>query len=343
MKVLSLEELMMLDIPEPAFVVDGMFAAGAATLLSARAKAGKGLFMLDCARCITQGKPFLGRSVRQGPVIYFALEEPMSLVRDRIRKMLQGAHDLPLFVAPLDGSYEGQTFSLEDAINIGELRDHVAATRPVMVIIDVLREAHESDENDSGDMARVLKPVRQLAHEFNTCIVVTHHMNRDGKYRGSTAIPGAFDDQIDFRREDGDDEDGIRGLITGEGRHIPKLVQRVEFDQDTHHWRAIEGRVAPGKGIGIQEKILDVLSETDEWLSGKEIAGRVPDVSERSVQNELGSMRKRSYSRMQVRGSGTKSDPYMYHGILKREEATPPPPTNGPVEFDLGGLWEKSA
>lgn len=335
MKAIHLPTLMALDIAEKSFVVQDKFARGAAVMFSGPAKSGKSMILLDCCLRVAAGEPFLGRGVTQGPVLYLALEDHVSVFRDRVRKMLDGNFDLPFYVAPLDGSFEGQTFSLEEPLDIGALRDQIVDLKPVMVVIDVLREAHEGDENDSGDMSRVLKPVRQLAHEFNVCIVVVHHANREGRYRGSTAIAGAFDDKFDFRREDGDDEDGMRGLITGQGRYVPKLVQRVEFDQDTHRWRSFEGAATSGRTAGVQQKVLDVLNSTDEWLTGRDIASRVDGVSERSIQNELTAMRKRSYPGMKVRGTGKKNDPYLYHGIHKRQHDP------DPQEEDRGGRQGK--
>ena len=52
-------------------------------------------------------------------------------------------------------------------------------------------------------MAPLLKPLRQLAHHRNLALVVNHHQNRGGTFRGSTAIRAAFDQEWAFTRTDG--------------------------------------------------------------------------------------------------------------------------------------------
>lgn len=315
----TIAALMEMEIPEPSFVVKDMFVEGNAVLFSAREKAGKGFIMLHAAVSIANGRPFLGRDVKQGPVVYLALEESKRTIRDRLRVLAAGHHDLPVHIASLDGS-EGQVFRLEDHDSIVGLRDLMTNLRPVLVIIDVLREAHDGRENDSDDMAWRLANVRSLAHDTGICIVVTHHMSREGHSRGSTAIGASFDETFEFTRTDLETDTCMRGLITGKGRDVPKIAQHIEFDPDTYAWQGVEGAPVHSQPTNIREKIVQVLNTTDEWLTAEGIADLIPDTKLQTVRNKLSDMVAERPCRLLIEGGGGKGDPRRYHGIHKRKD-----------------------
>ena len=251
-------------------------------------------------------------------MIYLALEEGKRTIRDRLRIRAGDHTDLPIYVVFLDGSEE-QTFRLDDSDSITALRDLVIECQPVLVVLDVLREAHDGRENESDDMAIMLRPIRQIAHEFNVTIVVTHHASKAGGFRGSTSIPAAFDDTVEFVRDDLDSDTQMRGMITGRGRDLPKVVQHIEFDPDTYRWRAIHGAPAVSQPTNIREKILHVLNATDDYLTAEAITEAIEGAKTKTVQNALSGLMGEQYRQLLVKGTGSKGDPRRYHGIHKRE------------------------
>ena len=336
----SYDELIALDLPEPEYVVAGMFAKGNAVILNAREKSGKGFLMLDVAISIALGQPFLGREVKQGPVIYLALEESLQTIRDRLRSRAGGATGFPVYTAPLDGSH-GESFQLDNPGSVQDLMTIVKKHRPAMIVIDTLREAHTGRENESDDMTDLIRPIRMVAHETNTCIVVTHHSSKAGGPRGSTSIPAAFDDVFVFVRDDLDTDTDMRGVLTGKGRDLPKLIQYIAFDPETHRWITSESAPILNTALNLRERIVQVLNSTEDWLTAEGIANRLPDTKLQTVRNKLSDMIRERPRQMMVEGSGSKGDPRKYHGIHKREDIDTDSSGNDPGTIGSNGHHER--
>src|SRR5690606_29603093 len=153
-----------------------------ATCFTGREKSGKSLLVLYLAWCVATGTPFLGNAVREGPVLHVALEDSPTVIRSRVQRIDHGYGDYPFYSARLDGSLEGHEFQVERGQDLEGLYDLVMDIEPVLLIIDPLRESHSGRENDSDDMSPRIRPFRQLAHQTNTTVLVTHHA---GKMSGS--------------------------------------------------------------------------------------------------------------------------------------------------------------
>lgn len=284
---LSVSELMALQFPEVEFVVDGVLVAGSATLLTGREKSGKGLLALDLAASVCLGQPFLGRSVAEGPVIYCALEEHARTIRSRLSQRLGGRTDLPLYVVRLDGSVEDEAFVLENPESISALTEMILELQPVLVIIDTLREAHSGREDISDDMAPRLRPIRAIAHQLETCIVVTHHASKmSGASRGSTAIRASFDDEIVFTRNEDISDEVMRGTLKAEGRNLPKNLIRIEFDAQTARWSE-SNAVQPFAEPDLRERILRALEGSGTALSCKDLEHLLQGVKLKTIQNQV--------------------------------------------------------
>jgi hypothetical protein len=71
-RVLTIDELFALNLPELDWLVEGMCPAEALGLLTAREKAGKGLIAVDLLASVASEEPFLDRAVKCCAVGYFA-------------------------------------------------------------------------------------------------------------------------------------------------------------------------------------------------------------------------------------------------------------------------------
>jgi len=49
---------------------------------------------------------------------------------------------------------------------------------PKLIIIDTLRSSHDSDENDNGIMAKVIRLFDKMARECDASVVILHHENK---------------------------------------------------------------------------------------------------------------------------------------------------------------------
>lgn len=66
-----------------------------------------------------------------------------------------------------------------------------------LMVVDTLRRSHDGDENNNGQMSKVLRVFEQLAKDLNTSILLLHHENKAamgnadagaGALRGASAI-----------------------------------------------------------------------------------------------------------------------------------------------------------
>ncbi len=305
---LDLGQLRALELPTLEWVVDGILPRGHACLLTAREKAGKGLLTIDLCASVAGGEPFLDRAVLDGPAIYCAAEENIRDVRQRIEDRLGNlcdARGVPLYVLPLDGSTPDR-LKLNDPVGMQRFRDMIEDIRPVVVVLDTLRELHDLAEDKSDDMAPLLAPLRQIAHQTNTSVVVNHHQNKAGTSRGSTAIRAAFDLEWAFRR-DGDDigerDDATSGVLVVEGRHGPRTTLRVVMG-DGLRWRLATPLLVVDDPT-LRNAILAWLVAHPEGGDGGMIAEGV-NRAKKTVQNELSRMKKESPLPFAWSGNGPK-------------------------------------
>jgi hypothetical protein len=312
---LSLDALFALELPELDYVVDGILPTDAAGLLSGREKSGKGLIALDLCACVALAEPFLDRAVKEGPAIYCAAEEHVRDVRTRVEARVGAHRDAPLYVLPLDGS-TADRLQLDDPVGMQRLWGMVEALQPRLVVLDTLRELHDRQEDRSDEMGPLLRPLRQLAHQAGTTVLVNHHQNRGGTFRGSTAIRAAFDLEWAFTRTDGDDEAGDpKGTLKVEGRHGPRTVLKARLGPGLR-WE-IDETIATLRDPGTREQILACLDTVNAWQTAEEVATGI-GIKIKTVQNTVAAMIKETPRLIAVQGKGTKNDPRRYRAVAPR-------------------------
>lgn len=288
---IAFHEYMKIEVPPLTYLVDGLVVEGSAILFSAREKSGKGLIAIDMLISIATDTPFLNRAVKGGPVIYFALEENIGTVKTRLHGRWPGKGDIPLYIVQLDGSLNNdEEFYIDSPEGVDGLGELIEVIQPVAVVIDTLREAHRGRENESDDMAPRLRAIRALAHKTNTTIIVTHHAAKlSGGARGSTAIRAAFDDVLEFTREDTASDTEICGVLHAAGRNLPKAIEHIAFDGQEYRWMLTNAPPAV-QVPNLRQKILDLLKDSDKWMDANQITDGISEVKLGSVQNQLGRM-----------------------------------------------------
>lgn len=338
---LTLDQLFALNLPEITYLVDELLPQGAACLFSAREKAGKGLLTIDLCVSIALGVPFLDRPVQEGPAIYGAAEENLRDVRARVEARLGARRDAPLYVLPLDGS-TGDRLKLDDLEAMQRLLGMIQQIQPALVVLDTLRELHDRREDLSDEMGPLVRPLRQIAHETNTTIVLNHHHRKSGGPRGSTAILAACDLGWTFSRTDEEQESGpIRATLRVEGRHGPRTVMNIRLGEGLR-WEP-NHLIAPSPEPGVRGRILAYLEMVTTWQSAGEIA-QGTGIKLKTTQNVLAELVQESPHPLAVRGAGTKNAPRQYRTRSPRLEGFAPagadgmiPPDRIAVEDAVGG------
>jgi hypothetical protein len=186
---------------EPAYLVEGIIPAGPSLgMTCGPPKSLKSFAVKDLGLHIVAGKPYGGRKVMQGAVIYIT-NEGVRGVKRRLKAMRR-RHDI-------EG--KGKPFALIPAMpNLGtnaddlkELMAEITTVRKVfpdvpvrMIVIDTLRKATPGkSEYDPKDMSMFLANCETLANTFGCHVHFIHHSPRsdNGRGSGTNAIDAAVD------------------------------------------------------------------------------------------------------------------------------------------------------
>lgn len=195
--------------------VQGLFTRGGASVIYGPSNLGKTFLLLDIAACVATGRPFRDElEVEQGAVLYFSLEGRIGM-QNRLDAMKHKGlidEDAPFFI-----SFAGLNLSLppqkDDPLTYGEM---IAATireieaqqphRLLFVVIDTWSRALGSgDENSSRDTMIAVAELDHIRRETSAHVCVVHHTGKDESRgaRGSGALRGAVDTEIELARPDG--------------------------------------------------------------------------------------------------------------------------------------------
>lgn len=142
-----------------------------------------------------------------GPVMMFSYEATAGELKD----MLESGMRTPVKPGSIFVCDDPFAYRLDDEGSTDQLLSWLRAKDPRLVVLDPLRDLHSLDEKDSGDMNRLLRPLRKWAVEAKSSLVIVHHARKltEGKtiatpedIRGSSAIFGKADGVLVLTRRD---------------------------------------------------------------------------------------------------------------------------------------------
>jgi putative DNA primase/helicase len=216
--------------PEPVdWLIEGVVARGTLTLLAGREKEGKSLLAMACAaRGATGGGILAGIRVEPLRVAILDAENGHRELHRRLRSLgLRAEH------ADRIDIYEAVGHDLRRHLH--EIESVLEASKPDLVILDSWRSLWGGDENDSGEVSRVLDPVRNLMRAHNAGAVLIHHMRKSGGYRGSSAIGSSVENVLELARHDEDPDRRRRRLRNPSCRYEQEADDRwlrIEADRE---------------------------------------------------------------------------------------------------------------
>jgi hypothetical protein len=197
---------------EPAYLIDGILPAGPSFgETPAPPKSLKSFFVMDMLLHVAIGKPYAGRRVQQGAVVYVTSEGirgvKRRLIAMRRHHGVEGKQ-VPFFLVPVMPNLGTGTDDLNQLISAinAVVKDITVPVRAVAV--DTLRKATPGkSENDSKDMSVLLSNCDTLASTFECHVNAVHHSPRSDDKRGSgtNAIEGSCDVILPVTRCDSGD------------------------------------------------------------------------------------------------------------------------------------------
>lgn len=179
--------------PQPPieWVVEGLFSRGSVSIIVGPPGSKKTYSTLDCGVCVAIGEDWLDRATEQGPVLLIDEESGPRRLNRRLREITEGRGadaTAPIWYTCLE------MWNMRDEEDVSYIDSLMATVQPALVVIDALADVMPgADENSVKDTHPVMMYLRSLAEKHRCAIVIIHHSNKAGGYRGSTAIKSAVD------------------------------------------------------------------------------------------------------------------------------------------------------
>ena len=190
--------------PPVPWVIEGLVARGMLTVLNGREGEGKSLLAMALAAGVLTGQTEAGLACERGRVMVIDAENGEHEIHRRVRTLELPATDVEVF--------EAQGFDLRK--DSGELEAAIGEHRPDLLVLDSYRTLWGGEENDSGEVAAVLDPLRNLVRRLGAGALLLHHSGKvNGAYRGSSAIGASAELGFTLARSDADPEDSPRRYL----------------------------------------------------------------------------------------------------------------------------------
>ncbi len=187
-------------LPRPLWLVEGLLVEETTSVLSADSGSFKSFFALDMALCVATGRPFHGRQVKAGAVVYVAAEGFFTL-RDRATAWAR-FHGVEL---PRNFQILQVPVNVSDAATAATFIQEASAFKPVLVVLDTLSQnALGLNENSNDEMARFMAGMMATAKQLSAHVQAVHHNSKAGNLRGAGAIHNNADAHIALERPEGD-------------------------------------------------------------------------------------------------------------------------------------------
>ena len=189
------------ESPQPKWLIDRFLPAGGTSLVTGPHASYKSFLTLDIGFCVATGLPWHGFAVKQGLVVYIAAEGVKGL-GNRAQALLEHYGQQ----RPDNFLVLGAPVQFSDQKTRASFVAKVAALKPVLIIIDTLARCTVNvDENSSRSMGALVDAIYTIVENTGAHVMIVHHNNKGGEYRGSSALPAAVDSHFAVERDwDGD-------------------------------------------------------------------------------------------------------------------------------------------
>lgn len=206
--LLCLNEAQLEALPEPDCLIQDTLLSGGVTLMTGRENLGKSALAIAMGASVSLGIPWCGQPTNAGLVFYIAAEGANGInKRLKAWKVAMNITDLPNFrVLPMsvavyeEAARERLIKTIQHHARIAReqaVEQGLEAPEVALVIIDTLAKTRGNlDENSQGDMTMYLEGLNELKERVGPAVLVLHHNNRAGEFRGSSSLTANADGHL---------------------------------------------------------------------------------------------------------------------------------------------------
>ncbi len=197
-KKLNITDIVKKQLPPRDFVFLGL-KKGSVGFLNSPGGTGKSMLALHLAFSIADEsqkynfEPFVNQNTNRGKVTYLSLEDPTDILEERIQNLSKlkeinsetiSSVNKNLAIYPLYGKgFTLAEFSSEKTIQIRQIEYETLfrlGIKSRLIIIDTFRRVHDTDENNNGQMSKILKVFEDICDKTGTSFLLLHHQNKGG-------------------------------------------------------------------------------------------------------------------------------------------------------------------
>lgn len=267
--LLTAEEILGMEFPEPEFIIPGIIPEGL-TMLVGPAKTGKSWLCLDLALSMASGREVFG-CVEPDPasVLYLPFEDSMSRLKHRIQLLKYRGGNKSQLLIPESWS-RASDGGMEDLVKF--VRDHPEVK---LIIIDTLARFRDNSSSRKGQYQKDyddMVGLQDLARANQGLgIIVVHHTRKMASddpmdlINGTNGLGACADTTLVCQRVRMQNQ----ATLSIMGRDLEERELGMEFGSDLR-WRIID-RNAIGKSEQ-RQAILECVNQSDKPLGPKEVS-----------------------------------------------------------------------
>lgn len=211
-------------------IIDGLLYTGA-YILAGAPKIGKSFLVAQIAYHVSTGKKLWDYDVKQGSVLYLALEDDYRRLQERMSRMfgIDATGDL-FFSITANQIGKGLNDQLEGFI--------YEKKNTKLIIIDTLQKVREIESDTysyAGDY-EIISKLKEIADKHCVCILIVHHTRKQPSVdsfemiSGTTGLLGCADGAFLMQKEKRTDRTATLEIV---GRDQPD--QRLYLSKDQEH------------------------------------------------------------------------------------------------------------
>ena len=237
LEVISMTELYDSSFEPRVPVVDGLLNSGT-YIFAGAPKVGKSFFMAQLAYHVAMGIPLWDYPVRQGSVLYLALEDDYSRLQQRLAMMFGEESTDKLYLAIKSKTLRD---GLADQMNCF-VREHSDAR---LIIIDTLQRVRETegDKMCYGNDYDNMTPLKEFSDRTGVTTIIVHHTRKMAAddvcetISGTNGLLGAVDGALILYKKKRTDTEATLDII---GRDQQEQELTLKRNHDTCIWEKVK-------------------------------------------------------------------------------------------------------